>query len=70
MKHFLLITIVVLISEKVFFFFFYGKHFQTKTFLLQCCAAYQSKLFLEKWGQTDKEYSRKVIIKVYPLPHC
>ena len=32
--------------------------------------AYQSKLSLKKWNQTDKGlWRRKVVIKVYPLPH-
>ena len=26
---------------------------------------------MKKWSQTDEEFSkRKVVINVYPLPHC
>ena len=62
MKHFFLKANVAMISEKLLFSFSMAT--------IQNCAANQSKLFLEKWSRTDKEYSREVVIKVYPLHHC
>ena len=31
---------------------------------------YQPELSLKKWSQTDEEFSRTIVIKVYLLPHC
>ena len=41
--------------------------YQGNKFLHKNNEAYQSKLSLKKWCQTDKESSRKVIIKLHIL---
>ena len=69
MQPFLLIATVSMISEKLFFPISMATIDGKTSYFLKTIQAYQSKLFLDKWSQTDKEYPRKVVVKVYPLPH-
>ena len=66
-KLFFLVTTVAIITKKLLFCYFYGNHSQRNKFLHENDAAYQSKLSLKKWSQTDKESPRKVVIKVHIL---
>ena len=70
MMLFFLVAAVAMITEKLSFPYFYDNHCYGNKFLHQDSAAYQSKLSLKKLSQTDKEFSRKSVIKVHPLPHC
>ena len=63
-KLFFLVATVAMITEKLLFSNFHGNHCQRNKFLHENNAAYQSKLFLKKWSQMDKESSAKVVIKV------
>ena len=64
---FFLVTTVVMITEKLPFSYFHGNHCQGNRCLHENNAAYQSKLSLKKYRQTDKESSRRVVIKVHIL---
>ena len=55
---------------KIAFFLFPWQSFLGKQIPSLYNPAYLSKLSLKKCSQTDKEFSRKVVIKVYHLPHC
>ena len=64
-KLFFLVATVAMLTEKLPFSYFHCNHFQGNKFLHENNAVYQSKLSLKKWSQTDKESSRKVVIKVH-----
>ena len=64
-KLFLPVATTAMITEKLPFSYFHGNHCQGSEFLHKNNAAYQFKLSLKKWNQTDKEPSRKVAIKVH-----
>ena len=54
-----------MITEKLPFSYFLGNHCQGNEFLHENNVAYQSKLALRKWSETDKESSRKVDINLH-----
>ena len=62
-----LVATAAMITEKLSFSYFYGNHCQGNKFLDENNAAYQCKLSLKKWSQTDQESWRKVVIKVHIL---
>ena len=66
-KLYLRVATVAMITEKLSFSYLHGNHYQGNKFLHENNAAYQSKLSLKKWSQTDKESSTKVVIKVHIL---
>ena len=64
-KLFFLVATFAMITEKLRFSYFYGNHCQGNKFLYENNETYRSKLHLEKWSQTDIEFSRKVTMKVH-----
>ena len=56
--------------EKASFSYLHGNHCQGNKFFHHNNSAYQSKLSLKKWSETDRNYSKVILTKVYLLPHC